>query len=139
MFLAGALLALASAPVHAADGSGMSEDSQGSLSVEPESDTAVSPEVAATLRARVTYYVQSGLMASGLRTHPGAAACSTNLSFYTRLRLPDGRIVTCLDRGLLGNGRPISWVDIYSESLFWGRENIAKVYGEVTTVEVLAA
>ncbi len=74
------------------------------------------------LRARVTIYGCSGPgggfcnhMASGGTAFEGAAACSTNLPFGTRLTIdgdPTGRVYECLDRGSLAP----TWIDVYFEN-----------------------
>lgn len=74
------------------------------------------------MRARITIYGCSGPgggfcnnMASGGTAFEGAAACSTNLPFGTRLTItgdPTGRVYECLDRGSLA----ATWVDVYFEN-----------------------
>jgi hypothetical protein len=71
------------------------------------------------LPARITIYGCVGPgggfcggMSSGHRVFEGAAACSSNLPFGTRLRIlgdPTGRIYECLDRGHLNT----TWVDVF--------------------------
>ena len=71
------------------------------------------------LRARITIYGCSGPgggfcnhMASGGTAFEGAAACSYNLPFGTKLTIagdPTGRVYECLDRGALAT----TWVDVY--------------------------
>lgn len=73
------------------------------------------------IRARVTIYGCSGPgggfcnhMASGGSAFPGAAACSQDLAFGTRLTIagdPTGRTYECLDRGSLAP----TWIDVYFE------------------------
>lgn len=101
---------------------------------------AQEPQDTVTLRARVTYYVLRGTMASGIQTHYGAAACSGAWGDYylpmgTLLEFPDGRRVVCLDRGGGINGQ--YWVDVWAPSLAYGRTNIAAVYGDYADVTVL--
>lgn len=86
----------------------------------PYSMSAASGYAAGTvLRARVTIYGCTGPgggfcnhMASGGSAFEGAAACSYNLPFGTKLTIagdPTGRVYECLDRGALAN----TWVDVY--------------------------
>jgi hypothetical protein len=81
------------------------------------------------IRARVTIYGCTGPgggfcnhMASGGNAFEGAAACSSNLPFGTKLTIagdPTGRVYECLDRGMLSP----TWVDVYfedtSEGIAW--------------------
>lgn len=76
-------------------------------------------EPGTVLRARVTIYGCTGPgggfcnhMASGGVAFEGAAACSYNLPFGTKLTIagdPTGRVYECLDRGSLSP----TWVDVY--------------------------
>ena len=78
--------------------------------------------VGSVMRARITIYGCSGpgggfcnSMASGGTAFQGAAACSTNLPFGTRLTIsgdPTGRVYECLDRGALAP----TWIDVYFEN-----------------------
>lgn len=95
-----------------------------------------SPAHAETWRTvRVSFYLWTGnVMANGEWPHEGAAACSWDLSMYTRIRFPDGRVVVCKDRGLLGaNG----WVDIYVPSYWHGLTFVEGAYGIWSDVEVV--
>jgi len=83
---------------------------------------------------RVTYYTIRGPMASGIFTHKGAAACSYGYPMGSVLEFEDGWAVTCLDRGLLG--RDTGWVDVWAESLAWGRRYVAQDYGNYAWVTV---
>ena len=84
------------------------------------SESGVGPGT--VMRARITIYGCSGPgggfcnhMASGGTAFEGAAACSTNLPFGTRLTItgdPTGRVYECLDRGSLA----ATWVDVYFEN-----------------------
>jgi len=81
------------------------------------------------IRARITIYGCTGpgggfcqRMSSGGAPFPGAAACSDNLPFGTKLRIkgdPTGRIYECLDRGRLSP----TWVDVFfydtTEGMAW--------------------
>jgi hypothetical protein len=89
----------------------------------------------AQFNVRVTYYVLSGTTYSGTRVRPGVAACSWNLPIGTRLRFFDGREVVCEDRGQLGNS---GWADLWMPDIATGRRQVAQVYGDRTTVEVLS-
>jgi hypothetical protein len=74
------------------------------------------------LRARITIYGCSGPgggfcnhMSAGGLPFEGAAACSSNLPFGTRLTIegdPTGRTYECLDRGALA----ATWIDVYFEN-----------------------
>jgi len=73
------------------------------------------------IRARVTIYGCTGPgggfcnhMATGGNAFQGAAACSYNLPFGTKLTIagdPTGRVYECLDRGMLSP----TWIDVYFE------------------------
>lgn len=81
---------------------------------------------------RFTVYVDRGVMYSGYQTHWGAAACSWNYPIGTQLELPDGMVVTCLDRGLLGSS---GWIDAWMPDMATARAYQA-YYGEYTTATV---
>jgi len=82
-----------------------------------------------TASVRLTYYVLRGTTANGESVHLGGTACSTNWSFGTLFRLPDGSVVRCNDRGILGK---TGWLDV------WGRPDLSR-YGSNVTVEILDA
>lgn len=86
---------------------------------------------------RVTHYTWTGSpMYSGIYPYHGAAACSWNFPLGTVLRFWDGRVVTCLDRGLLGwNG----WVDVYAATPgeAWRIQQSYEYYNGYEMVEVL--
>lgn len=86
-----------------------------------------------TFTARLTVYLDHGVQYAGTWTAWGSAACSWNLPIGTRLRLPDGYEVTCLDRGRLGN---TGWVDLWAPDWETGAWLQAQ-YGDWTTVEVV--
>jgi hypothetical protein len=86
--------------------------------------------------ARITFYTQTGTMASGIWTRKDAAACSQWMPFGTQLRFPDGYVVTCLDRGH-GDWYWPAWVDVHAENYAWGIENVERPYGLWSTVRVL--
>jgi hypothetical protein len=79
-------------------------------------------EAGSVLRARITVYGCSGPgggfcnhMSAGGVPFEGAAACSSNLPFGTRLTIegdPTGRTYECLDRGALA----ATWIDVYFEN-----------------------
>jgi hypothetical protein len=83
---------------------------------------------------RVTYYVIQGVMYSGQYTHWGAAACSWGYPIGTQLMLPDGFVVTCLDRGHLGGGT--DWIDVWCPDLATGSW-LAQKYGDYTEATVI--
>ncbi|MBF6600862.1 MAG: hypothetical protein IVW36_10180 [Dehalococcoidia bacterium] len=76
----------------------------------------------AVLRARITIYGCSGpgggycnRMSSGGAPFEGAAACSSNLPFGTKLTIdgdPSGRTYECLDRGNLS----ATWIDVFFQN-----------------------
>ena len=84
---------------------------------------------------RVTFYTLPGRMASGAMVHEGAAACSAWMPFGTVLELPDGRQVTCLDRGL-GDRYWRGWIDIWVPSYRAGLVNVEATYGTYSWVNV---
>jgi len=70
----------------------------------------------------LTYYSLRGVTYSGGQTGPGVAACSYNFAMGTRLRLPDGTVVRCEDRGGgLGARHVDVWVASYEEAIRRGR------------------
>jgi hypothetical protein len=92
-----------------------------------------SAEGQSTTTNRLTVYLLRGRMHSGQQTHWGAAACSWNYPVGTQLRLPDGWVVTCLDRGLLGSR---GWIDIWAPDGPTGRAIQAR-YGNWTQATVV--
>ncbi len=84
-------------------------------------DAASGVAAGTVIRARITIYGCTGPgggfcnhMASGGTAFAGAAACSSNLAFGTRLTIsgdPTGRVYECLDRGSLAP----TWIDVYFE------------------------
>jgi hypothetical protein len=82
---------------------------------------------------RFTVYVDRGVMYSGYQTHWGAAACSWNYPIGTQLELPDGMVVTCLDRGMLGSS---GWIDAWMPDMATARAYQAH-YGNWTTATVI--
>ncbi len=95
------------------------------------------------LRARITIYGCTGPgggfcdhMASGGDAFEGAAACSADLPFGTRLKIegdPTGRIYECLDRGQL----PATWIDVYfsdtTDGMAW-QSTLGGTIGSITIV-----
>jgi len=79
-------------------------------------------------RVRLTYYTLSGRTYSGEQVSRGGTACSWNYAIGTRFRFPNGEIVRCNDRGLLGSS---GWLDV------WNRSDLARLYGAYVNVEVL--
>jgi hypothetical protein len=78
--------------------------------------------VGSVVRARITIYGCEGpgggfcnRMSAGGVPFEGAAACSSNLPFGTKLTIdgdPTGRVYECLDRGALA----ATWIDVYFEN-----------------------
>lgn len=86
------------------------------------------------MTVRVTYYLPTGnRMANGEWPYYGAAACSYNLAFGTRLRFPDGAEFVCADRGQLGGS---GWADLYAPTPEIGR-GLARRYGDWAQVEII--
>lgn len=95
------------------------------------------------LRARITVYGCTGPgggfcggMASGFKVFEGAAACSYDMPFGTRLRIigdPTGRVYECLDRGAL----TAPWVDVFfnntSEGIAWA----SLLGGTISDIEIV--
>jgi len=95
------------------------------------------------LRARITVYGCTGPgggfcggMASGIKVFEGAAACSYDMPFGTKLRIigdPTGRIYECLDRGALS----APWVDVFfnntSEGIAWA----SLLGGTISDIEIV--
>jgi hypothetical protein len=95
------------------------------------------------LRARITVYGCSGPgggfcggMASGVRVFEGAAACSHDLPFGTKLKIagdPTGRVYECLDRGALSN----TWVDVFFNNTSDGIRWASLLGGTTTEIEIV--
>lgn len=86
---------------------------------------------------RVTHYYATGNPTySGIYPTHGTAACSWNFPLGTVLRFWDGRVVTCLDRGLLGWS---GWVDIFAANWAEGRriQQSYEYYSGYESVEIL--
>jgi hypothetical protein len=95
------------------------------------------------LAARITIYGCVGPgggfcnnTASGVPVFEGAAACSGDLPFGTRLRIsgdPTGRVYECLDRGALAS----TWVDVFfyntSDGIAWQ----SLLGGTVANIEIV--
>jgi hypothetical protein len=79
-------------------------------------------------RVRLTYYTLSGRTYNGEQVHRGGTACSWNYAIGTRFRFPNGEIVRCNDRGMLGNS---GWLDVYA------RADLARLYGAYVNVEII--
>jgi hypothetical protein len=99
--------------------------------------------VGTVLRARITIYGCVGPgggfcngMASGIAVFEGAAACSGDLPFGTKVRIsgdPTGRVYECLDRGALAS----TWIDVF---FYDTRDGIAwqsLLGGTVTDIEIV--
>lgn len=90
--------------------------------------------------ATITFYSCTGEgfcgnMANGQPVHEGAAACSDNLPLGTALRVlsdPSGRVLVCMDRGLLSP----TWIDVffYSAADGWAWQSVT---GTVSDIEIL--
>ncbi len=66
----------------------------------------------------------------------GAAACSYNLPFGTKLTIagdPTGRVYECLDRGALAN----TWVDVYFEDTRDGMAWQSQLGGTVANITIV--
>jgi hypothetical protein len=95
------------------------------------------------LRARVTIYGCTGPgggfcggMASGVGVFEGAAACSHDLPFGTKLRIigdPTGRTYECLDRGALS----ATWVDVFFHDTSAGMAWASQLGGTVADIEIV--
>ena len=106
-------------------------------------NTASGYPAGTVLRARITVYGCVGPgggfcngMASGVGVFEGAAACSADLPFGTRVRIsgdPTGRVYECLDRGHLAT----TWVDVF---FYDTRDGIAwqsLLGGTLTNIEIV--
>jgi hypothetical protein len=99
--------------------------------------------VGTVLRARITVYGCVGPgggfcnnMASGMQVFEGAAACSSDLPFGTRVRIhgdPTGRVYECLDRGALA----ATWVDVFFYDTRAGIAWQGLLGGTVTDIEIV--
>jgi hypothetical protein len=99
--------------------------------------------VGTVLRARITVYGCSGPgggfcnhMSSGGVPFEGAAACSSNLPFGTRLTIdgdPTGRTYECLDRGALA----ATWIDVYFEDTSDGIAWQSTLGATVTDIQIV--
>lgn len=95
------------------------------------------------LAARVTVYGCTGPgggfcgnMASGVRVFEGAAACSPDLPFGTKIRIigdPTGRIYECLDRGALKT----TWVDVFFNDTSAGIAWAGLLGGTTANIEIV--
>jgi len=110
----------------------------------PQSLGRASGLVAGTvLPARITIYGCVGPgggfcggMSSGHRVFEGAAACSTNLPFGTKLRIhgdPTGRVYECLDRG----GLSTTWVDVFFYDTSQGMAWQSALGGTTANIEIV--
>jgi len=99
--------------------------------------------VGTLLRARITIYGCVGPgggfcggMAGGGAVFEGAAACSRDLPFGTKLRIhgdPTGRVYECLDRGAL----PATWVDVYFHNTSDGIAWQSALGGTIAQIEIV--
>jgi hypothetical protein len=99
--------------------------------------------VGTVLSAHITIYGCVGpgggfcnYMASGGVPFEGAAACSSNLPFGTRVKIhgdPTGRIYECLDRGAL----PATWIDVFFYNTSDGMAWQSALGSTSTTIEIV--
>lgn len=95
------------------------------------------------LSARITVYGCTGPgggfcgnMATGIRVFEGAAACSRDLPFGTRIRIigdPTGRVYECLDRGALKT----TWVDVFFNNTTEGIQWASLLGGTTADIEIV--
>lgn len=95
------------------------------------------------LRARITVYGCTGAgggfcgnMATGIPVFEGAAACSYDLPFGTKVKIhgdPTGRVYECLDRGALSN----TWIDVFFNDTAEGIHWASLLGGTVTEIEIV--
>jgi hypothetical protein len=75
-------------------------------------------------------------MATGIQVFEGAAACSGDLPFGTKIRIhgdPTGRVYECLDRGALAT----TWVDVFFYDTQAGIAWQSLLGGTVTNIEIV--
>ncbi len=99
--------------------------------------------VGTILRARITIYGCTGpgggfcnAMATGIQVFEGAAACSFDLPFGTKLKIhgdPTGRVYECLDRGALAT----PWVDVFFYNTQDGIAWQGLLAGTVSDIEIV--
>lgn len=78
----------------------------------------------------VTYYYPTGNpMYNGRYPFIGAAGCSWDMPLDSVVLFPDGRIVVCMDRGMLGSS---GHVDIFAATPAMGKEIALAYPGRVT-------
>ena len=99
--------------------------------------------VGTILRSRITIYGCAGAgggfcnaMATGIQVFEGAAACSFNLPFGTKLKIhgdPTGRVYECLDRGALAT----TWVDVFFYNTQDGIAWQSLLAGTIADIEIV--
>jgi hypothetical protein len=99
--------------------------------------------VGTILRSRITIYGCAGPgggfcnnMATGIQVFEGAAACSFDLPFGTKLKIhgdPTGRVYECLDRGALAT----TWVDVFFYNTQDGIAWQSLLAGTISDVEIV--
>ncbi len=99
--------------------------------------------VGTILTARITIYGCVGPgggfcnnMASGMPVFEGAAACSPDLPFGTKVRIqgdPTGRVYECLDRGALA----ATWIDVFFYDTQAGMAWQSLLGGTVAQIEIV--
>lgn len=118
--------------------------SQAPAAAAPYSMNAASGIGAGTvLRARITIYGCSGPgggycnhMSSGGWPFEGAAACSSNLPFGTKLTIdgdPTGRTYECLDRGSLSP----TWIDVFFQNTSDGMAWQSRLGSTTTNIHIV--
>ena len=71
----------------------------------------------------ISAYADHGNTASGVQAQPLTGACGPSFPFGTRFHLPDGRVITCTDRGrLVTDGHLDIWVADREAAIAWGRQ-----------------
>jgi hypothetical protein len=99
--------------------------------------------VGTILRTRITIYGCAGpgggfcnAMSTGIQVFEGAAACSFDLPFGTRLKIhgdPTGRVYECLDRGALAT----TWVDVFFYNTQDGIAWQSLLAGTISDIEIV--
>lgn len=91
-----------------------------------KTDQTPVPKSGPRVWVRLTYYtMNTGVTANGGHVYNGSTACSYNFAFGTRFELPDGSVVTCNDRGQLGD---TGWLDVF------GRPDIGRLGAGYVTI-----
>jgi hypothetical protein len=106
-------------------------------------NTASGYAAGTVMRARITIYGCSGpgggfcnAMATGITVFEGAAACSADLPFGTKIMItgdPTGRVYECLDRGALAS----TWIDVFFYDTQDGIAWQSLLGGTVSNIEIV--